>query len=62
MFLWRKIGVNKDHQSTHTNSRILMYPKTGNPNTPSCVGIAHKDFYTQLFSFAKCALRSSKPL
>ena len=40
MFLWRKIGVNKDHQSIHTNTRTLMYPKTANPNTPRCVGFA----------------------
>lgn len=42
MFLWRKIGVNKYHQSIHTNSRILMYPKTANPNTLNCVGFALK--------------------
>lgn len=40
MFLWRKIGVNKYHQSIHTNTQILMYPKSANPNTPCCVGFA----------------------
>ena len=42
--LFKTVYMNRPDtaKSIHTNTQILMYPKSANPNMPRCVGFALK--------------------